>query len=233
MSTVNAEKNSSDRESDIENDELELKAELSLNAEFLDIKESDKTMLEKIGDLLRDFVTDLLRDFEESVHASEVKMTKLLSSNNKAVMLHVDKLNNRVKNVETSIAALPDFMKVVSENMKETSHSLKEISGKVALNTDDIRRLNDAVGTLRTEGTGAVATTASTPNSSNNGTEIVDALAKQTRFNTAIAMGQSPTMYFSGEPHKYVQFITRFRGSFEETINDPVALYEILLRHTK
>ena len=32
---------------------------------------------------------------------------------------------------------------------------------------------------------------------------------------------------------KYVQFVTMFRNSFDKTINDPVALYEILMRHVK
>ena len=39
-------------------------------------------------------------------------------------------------------------------------------------------------------------------------------------------------MYFSGELYDYVQFVTMFRGSFDKTINDSVALYEILIRHT-
>ena len=58
-------------------------------------------------------------------------------------------------------------------------------------------------------------------------------MARQTRFNTALQLGQSPTMIFGGEQHKYVQFVTMFRNSFDETINDSVALYEILMRHVK
>ena len=56
---------------------------------------------------------------------------------------------------------------------------------------------------------------------------------KQACFNIAIQLGNSPTMIFGGELHKYVQFITMFRNSFDESINDPVALYEILMRHVK
>ena len=40
-------------------------------------------------------------------------------------------------------------------------------------------------------------------------------------------------MFFDGELHKYVQFVTMFRNSFDNTINDSVALYEILLQHLK
>ena len=39
----------------------------------------------------------------------------------------------------------------------------------------------------------------------------------------------TPTM----ELHKYVQFVTMFRNSFNKTINDPVALYEISMRNVK
>ena len=56
---------------------------------------------------------------------------------------------------------------------------------------------------------------------------------KQAHFNTAVQLGNSPTMLFWGELHKYVQFITMFRNSFDETTNDPVALYKILMRHVK
>ena len=55
----------------------------------------------------------------------------------------------------------------------------------------------------------------------------------QARFSTAIQLGNSPTMQFGGELSKYVQFITMFRNSFDKTIKDPVALYEILMRHVK
>ena len=40
-------------------------------------------------------------------------------------------------------------------------------------------------------------------------------------------------MVFGGELHKYVQFVTKFKNSVDETINDSVALYEILMRHVK
>ena len=38
-------------------------------------------------------------------------------------------------------------------------------------------------------------------------------------------------MLFGGELHKYVQFVTMFRNTFDKTLNDPVALYDILMRH--
>ena len=74
--------------------------------------------------------------------------------------------------------------------------------------------------------------TSSSQEISNTGNAIAEALAQQTKFNVAMALGRCPSMYFAGELYKYVQFVTMFRGSFDKTINDPVALYEILLRHT-
>ena len=68
---------------------------------------------------------------------------------------------------------------------------------------------------------------------SSDRTSFVEALAKQTRFNTELSLGPSPTTYFGGELHPYVQFVTMFRNSFDKTINDSVVLYEILLRHLK
>ena len=140
------------------NDEVESENDdLNLSEKVQDIKDSDKTLFEKIGELftlrtqgLRNDLRDdmksdyaslnlcinnlngnindvnsnmneiscsildlksdneaLRRDLEESVHASELKMTKMISSNNKAVMAHVDDLDKRVKKVETAVAAVP------------------------------------------------------------------------------------------------------------------------------
>ena len=73
----------------------------------------------------------------------------------------------------------------------------------------------------------------SQPPTSDNGSSIAEAMARQTCFNTALSLGQSPTMIFGGELHKYVQFVTMFKNSFNKTINNSVALYEILMRHEK
>ena len=73
----------------------------------------------------------------------------------------------------------------------------------------------------------------SQPQVSGDGQSLAEIMMKQARFNTAIQLGNSPTMLFGGELHKYVQFITMFRNSFDKTINDLVALYEILMRHVK
>ena len=73
----------------------------------------------------------------------------------------------------------------------------------------------------------------SQPPTSDNGSSIAEAMARQTCFNTALSLGQSPTMIFGGELHKYVQFVTMFKNSFNKTINNSVALYEILMIHLK
>ena len=63
------------------------------------------------------------------------------------------------------------------------------------------------------------------------GVSIEEFMIGQTLFSAAVQLGNSPTMKFGGELSKYVQFITMFRNSFDNTIKDPVALYEILMRH--
>ena len=55
----------------------------------------------------------------------------------------------------------------------------------------------------------------------------------QARFSTAVQLGNASTTLFVGELHKYVQFVTMFWNSFDKTINDSVALYEILMKHVK
>ena len=65
------------------------------------------------------------------------------------------------------------------------------------------------------------------------GISIEDVMMGKACFSTAIQLGNSPTMQFGGKLSKYVQFITMFRNSFDKTIKDLVALYEILMRHIK
>ena len=38
-------------------------------------------------------------------------------------------------------------------------------------------------------------------------------------------------MKFGGELNKYVQFVTMFRNTFDDTIKDSSALYDLLVRH--
>ena len=71
------------------------------------------------------------------------------------------------------------------------------------------------------------------PFHSYNGISIADVMANQTRFSRALQLGYIPMMLFGWELHKYVQFVTMFRNSFNKTINDPDTLYEILMRHVK
>ena len=119
--------------------------------------------------------------------------------------------------------------------MDKSSDELKQVNAKVTSNSASIKVLKNSVEILETR---KDKQTASPPNSLSSssgcsGASIEEALAKQTRFNTALSLGHSPTMFFGGELHKYVQFVTMFRNSFDKTINDSVALYKILLRHDK
>ena len=62
------------------------------------------------------------------------------------------------------------------------------------------------------------------------GLSITHVMMNQARFSTAVQLGNAPTMLFWGELHKYIQFVTMFRNSFNKTIIDLVALYQILMR---
>ena len=69
--------------------------------------------------------------------------------------------------------------------------------------------------------------------SSGDGMSLADVMVNQARFSTTLQLGNFPTMLFGGELHIYVQFVTMFRNTFDKTINDSVALYDILMRHVK
>ena len=152
----------------------------------------------------------------------------------KKISCNVDRLNNRVAKVMTAVVTLPKLVEVVSKNMRETSNSLNEISSWwVALNDDDMRKLHGAVGTLEGKGEEALPEHLVSSNTSNNGTPFAGALAKQTRFNKALSLGQTPNMYLGDGLYGHVRFVIVFRGSFGRTINDSVALFKILLCHMR
>ena len=46
-------------------------------------------------------------------------------------------------------------------------------------------------------------------------------MTNQAHLSTALHLGDSPTMLFSGELHGYVQFVAMLRNTFDKTINDP------------
>ena len=190
----------------------------SLNQCIENLSESMNSMHSSIYDIQNsvfDLKTNnevLKRELEESVHASENKMTKLLSNNTKAIMTHVDSLNKRVKRVESAVVTLPGLVDVVSKNVESSSIDLNKIGGEVALNRENIQKLQDSMETLEEKGMDVAADHVVSLGNASSGDSIAKALAKQTRFNTAISLGRSPTMFFNGELHKYVQFVTMFRS---------------------
>ena len=56
-------------------------------------------------------------------------------------------------------------------------------------------------------------------------------MINQAKFNAAVQLGNSPTMVFSGELNKYVQFVTMFRNNFDKTIGDSSTLFNLLEHH--
>ena len=117
--------------------------------------------------------------------------------------------------------------------MSENFNNLKEIGNRITHNRDSIVELQDSVKQMSERKTEPSAYPAQRIQASGDELSIKDVMRNQARFSTAVQLGNAPTMLFSGELHKYVQFVTMFRNSFDKTINDPVALYEILMRHVK
>ena len=111
--------------------------------------------------------------------------------------------------------------------MNEGSDNLERVNAKVDSNSTSIQVLKNSVVTLEARREDHATSYSSLPASSSgcSGASFAEALAQQTRFNMALSLGHSPMMFFGGELHKYVQFVTMFRNSFDKTINDPVALY--------
>ena len=107
-----------------------------------------------------------------------------------------------------------------------------EVDARVILNSASIAVLKNSVKTLNKRKDEQPASRfSSQPPPGDDGSSI--AVARQTHFNNSLWLGQLLTMIFEGELHKYVQFITMFKNSFDETINDSVTLYKILMRHVK
>ena len=67
--------------------------------------------------------------------------------------------------------------------------------------------------------------------SSVQGLTIESILIGQAKFSTAIQLGNRPTMTFNGDLDKYGQFVTMFRSTFDNIVNNSSALFNLLSRH--
>ena len=68
-------------------------------------------------------------------------------------------------------------------------------------------------------------------NTSVYGLSIETILMGQAKYNAAFLMASRPSMVFNGEVEKYVQFVTMLRPTFDNVINDPSCLYNLLNKH--
>ena len=128
----------------------------------------------------------------------------------------------------------PKLVEVVSGDMRETSKGSNKIgSWWVALNDDDMRRLHGAAGTSKGGDDEALPEPLVSSDTANNETLFAGALARQSRFNRALSLGQTPNMYLGSGLHGNVRFVIVFRGSFGRTINDSVTLFKNLLCQTR
>ena len=170
---------------------------------------------------------EIRSDIEKKARESESKMNEI----KKAVMEKIDTVSYRVEHVESFIANSSKILKNSSKD-SENKSGISKVTGI------QVSGLSEATSNMRTS---VPVTMLGSTNSSHStiersecstGDVISNAFAQQTKFNVAMDLGRCPSMYFSGELYDYVQFVTMFRGSFDKTINDSVALYEILIRHT-
>ena len=58
---------------------------------------------------------------------------------------------------------------------------------------------------------------------------IDEIMIGQSRYSAAVQLVNSPSMKFGSDLTKYVQFVTMFRNTFEDTIKN--SLFDILVRH--
>ena len=77
-------------------------------------------------------------------------MTKVIASIRKKIMGYVNELDTHVKKVEISVAAVPEMVKLVMNNIDKSSASLEKVDSKVDSNFESIRTLKDSVMTLET-----------------------------------------------------------------------------------
>ena len=100
-----------------------------------------------------------------------------------------------VTKVERSVAAVPEMVNAVAKNMNEGSDNLKRVDAKVdtnsASNQDLMKTLAAQSGDLATSHSNLPASS-----SGGGGVTFAEALVRQSRFNMALSLGHSPTMFF-------------------------------------
>ena len=143
---------------------------------------------------------DIKRDLEASALDSEKKMIDI----KKSVMKHINDVSNRVVRVESAVANIPGLISDVSRNVGNNSVNLNEISTRVIKPSSmETPAIDDADKTVPkpvvlsndTSSSESVVSSSSSGNAS-TGDAIAKALAQQTRFNTAMALGRNPSMFF-------------------------------------
>ena len=226
---------------------LEQSMNTSLDRCVSQLSKDITTMQGSIGDIRSD-VIDLKSEnieIKKELESSSYKSDKKIKDLQKSLMKCIDDVNDRVVRVEHTVTKVPSVNSHVSESVENKPEGLKQVNSRnteassmssPVFNDADVTTPKSMVAPGNTSPSvlddASIAAASSSDNLS-TGDSIARALAQQTRFNTAMALGRSPSMFFQGELYKYVQFVTMFRGTFDKTIADPVSLFEILLRHTK
>ena len=143
-------------------------------------------------------------------------------------------INVQVNEIKKLTKGVPALVDTVQSKLSEGSDRIKNIGCRVDQNRKGIDELEISIKKMQNGGDGSPTSNAVLRfQSGGDGMSLANVMANQARFSTELQLGNSSTMLFSGELHKYVQFVTMFRNTFDKTINDSVALYDILMRHVK
>ena len=139
----------------------------------------------------------------------------------------------RIKKVERLTKCVSELVQATQTIFSESSEKLKSIGCRVNRNKKKIDELELSIKKIQDDDGSSTSRSIPRLQSSGDGLSIADVMANQARFSTALQLRNSPMMLFGGELHKYVQFVTMFRNTFNKNSNDSVALYDILMRHVK
>ena len=122
--------------------------------------------------------------------------TKIEASHDE-LMNCVGAFDMHIEKVEKLTAAVPNMVQAVTTELSASSKKLKEVDVKVSQNRENNTELENSVKKQDKEKNKQPAShSRSQLQSGDNGSLLAEAMMKQARFNTAIQLGQSPTIIF-------------------------------------
>ena len=213
----------------------DIKRNMANNASTLksDIENNVSTLKSDIENSAIALKSDLKADIENSASALKLVMSDIIRASHDNLLRHIGMFDGRIKEVEKAVKAVPDLVQTVHTKLSENSGNLERLGDRISHNSESIGELKASVKQMSERTAESPVNHVQHLQTGGDALSFKDAMMSQAHFSTAVLLGNSPTMIFTRELYKYVQFVTMFRNSFDQTINDSVALYEILLQHIK